>query len=179
LFRDDFEADPLGSTPIGWTPRNATSVSGVHFTVVQDGSHAVAHSGWAGILTADASSSWSNYAVSLDVKTSGWGTSAHEGIAFRFKDAQDYLCLVLVGTKKLVLEEHTSAGVTTLAAVHFASQGGTWYRLQVRAAGSSITGSVDGQQILAATAPDSFATGAIGIRSTSPTEYDNVEVIGL
>jgi hypothetical protein len=179
LLSDGFEADGLGSAPLRWTPHNPTSVSNVHFIVVQDGSHVVAHSGWAAVLTADASSGWSNYAVAMNVKTSGWGTSAQEGIAFRYKDAQTYLCLVLVGTQRLVLQEHTSAGVTTLASVPFASQGGTWYRLRVVANGSSIIGSVNGQRLLSANAPAGFATGAIGIRSTSPAEFDTVRVSGL
>ena len=179
IFSDTFEADPVGAAPSGWTPHNPTSLSGVQFLVAQDGTHVVAHSGWAGTLTADATAGWTNYVAALDVKTSGWGSSAHEGIVVRYRDPSDYLSLALVGTHKLALEEHSSAGVTTLAAVPFKSQGGTWYRLQVSVNGTAIAGSVNGQPLLAAVVPSGFETGGAGIRSTSPAEFDNVEVHSL
>jgi hypothetical protein len=175
-FSDNFEADTTGTAPLGWTPHNPTNVSMVHFTVVTDGSKVVSHRGWAGTLTASAISGLNNYTVALDVKTSGFGTSAHEGIAFAERDASHYLSFNLVGTGRLAIERHTPTGVTTLAVVPFASAGGTWYRLQVRVLNGTISGSVNGKALISAPLPLRFATGGAGIYSTSPAEYDNLVI---
>src|SRR5437764_14976142 len=97
--------------------------------------------------------------VVLDVKASGWGTSAHEGIAFGVKDAQDYLSFDLVGTGRLAIERHTASGVKMLAIVPFTSHGGTGYRLQVQVLNGTITGSVNGQATVKSALPSRSACG--------------------
>jgi len=178
-FADNFESDAIGAPPAGWTPHNESNASMVHFRVAADGSHILAHSGWSGTLTANAISGLSNYTIALDVKTPGWDSSAHEGIAFGVKDAQDYLSFDLVGTGRLAIERHTASGVKMLAIVPFTSHGGTWYRLQVQVLNGTITGSVNGQAMVKTALPSRFAGGRLGIYSTSPTEFDNVVVQAL
>jgi hypothetical protein len=85
LFRDDFERDPLGALPAGWTADD-----GRWDGVVQDGSRAVRHStGQSYGHLAAGSAGWTSYAVSARLRLTSLSTG-FAGVAARYRDRDDY-----------------------------------------------------------------------------------------
>ncbi|MFI5273340.1 MAG: PQQ-binding-like beta-propeller repeat protein [Ktedonobacterales bacterium] len=177
LFADAFAQDAIGTTPAGWSV-SAQTPSGVHFLVAagNGSSHVVAHSGWGGKLVIDSSGGWTNASTIVQVQTAGWGSSAQEGIAVRLQSYSHYLRLVLVGTTTLELDAIDGGTLIMLASVPFASAGGVWYTLRLDAIDNTLTGYINGTEMLTTTMPSGYASGQIGIDSNTPAQYTNVTI---
>lgn len=95
MFRDDFERDPVGAVPAGWTV-----VDGVWDGVVADGSHVVRHGvgprSYGHLVTG--SPAWTDYAVSARLRPGSLSTG-FAGVAARYQGRGDYYaCGVYYGT---------------------------------------------------------------------------------
>jgi endoglucanase len=170
-FSDNFESDPLGSTPAGWTASGVNAT----FTVQKEGSRVISHGGWSGYIMAG-SSSWSKYSLSVSVKPSCWA-SERDGVMFAVSEGRRYT-LDIVGGNKLVLGKWVGSTWTKLATAPYVFDPSRWYTLSVYLPGGAITAYVNGAPVLWV-ADSSFSTGAIGIESNDPFAFDNVVVTPL
>jgi endoglucanase len=171
VFSDNFESDPRGSTPAGWTASGVKAT----FTVQQEGSHFISHGGWSGYIRAG-SSSWSNYSLSVSVKPSCWA-SERDGVMFAVREGGRYT-LDIVGGNQLVLGKWVGNIWTKLATAPYVFNPSRWYTLSVYLPGGAITAYVNGAPVMWV-ADSSFSTGAIGIESNDPFAFDNVVVTQL
>jgi hypothetical protein len=168
LLSDNFESDPLGSVPAGWTSNGVNSV----FTTQQQGTHVLNHAGWTGTIQAG-SSTWSNYLYTVAVKPSCWA-SEHDGMLFAIHEGGNYT-LDIVGGNKLVLEKTVNGTVTALGTVSYAFNPSLWYNVSVSMPGGSITAYVNGAPVLSAN-DSTFSSGAVGLEANDPVAFDNVVV---
>lgn len=171
LLSDNFESDPLGSVPAGWTSNGVNSV----FTTQQDGGHVLNHAGWTGTIQAG-SATWSNYLYTVAVKPSCWA-SEHDGMLFALHEGGSYT-LDIVGGNKLVLEKTVNGSVTMLASAVYTFNPSLWYNVSVSLSGGSITAYVNGAPVLQSN-DSTFSTGAIGLEANDPIAFDNVVVTQL
>jgi hypothetical protein len=169
MYSDNFSGDRAGSVPAGWTS------IGVHcsWTVEQEGTRkVVAHDQWSGYLQAG-NAAWSSYALSVDIRPSGWG-SEQDGIAFGIVDGGRY-SLQIVGGTSLVLTKDHAGTTTTIASVPYAFSPYSWYTLTASMSGGSITASVNGVALIHAY--DSTSTGGqIELVANDPVVFTNVIV---
>jgi pectate lyase len=148
LFSDDFN----DGNAAGW------STSGGSWSV-SSGAYSQSGTSASGKALAG-STSWSTATVSARVQAGAFGsaTSRGIGVAARVQSSSNFYTLVLTPTAVQIRKGAT----TTLASVPFAATTGTWYRLSLNATGSSLSGSVDGAQLVSAT-DGSYATGRAGL----------------
>ena len=168
LLSDNFESDPLGSVPAGWTSGGVNSV----WTTQQLGSRALNHAGWTGYIQTG-SSSWSNYLYTVAVKPSCWA-SEHDGLVFALHEGGHYT-LDIVGGNKLLLEKTVNGTVTVLATASYTFDPSFWYNVSVSLPGGSITAYVNGVSVLQAN-DSTFTSGAVGLEANDPVAFDNVVV---
>ncbi|HEV2028877.1 MAG TPA: cellulase family glycosylhydrolase [Candidatus Dormibacteraeota bacterium] len=168
LLSDNFQNDPRGSLPAGWTAFGANSV----WSVQSEGSHVLNHAGWTGSIRAG-SSTWSNYLYTVAVKPSCWA-SEHDGLLFAMHEGGFYT-LDIIGGNKLVLEKTVHGTVTVLATAFYTFNPSLWYNVSVSLPGGSITAYVNGAPVLHAN-DSTFTSGAIGLEANDPVAFDNVVV---
>jgi pectate lyase len=168
LFGDTFDDGDAN----GWTR------SGGSWSVVTDGSPAYRQASTgadAKAQTGDAS--WADYTVRARVKPISFGASSRSiGITARSRTMTNYYALVLTGGGSAQLQRVANGAVTTLASAAVGVTPGTWYTLALRAAGSTLTGSVNGIQVVQAT-DATFGSGRIGlVTSYAAASFDDVAV---
>jgi hypothetical protein len=175
LFADRFADDPPGSVPKGWT------VDGVRakWLVKADGpQHVYSHSGASG-STASGDLAWTDYRLVAEVKPSAWRSEV-SGVDIRVNSPRDRYSLRFVGGRALTFGRLENDGSsrgrwTELARVPFRYSSRTWYRVEVKAIGTSFAVSVDGK--LRLTVIDAaIAHGRIGFEAVAPVSYRNVSV---
>jgi hypothetical protein len=170
LFSDNFEADPLGSPPAGWT------VAGGTWTVTQDATHVLSQtSTTAGALDeiVAGSTAWTDYTLQVAVKAPSGSDSF--GIAGRRTDAGDNYQLLLKLGNLWYLGKRVAGNWVTLATGTFTYTAGTWYTFTLTMKGTTISGAINGTALATAT-DTSFSSGAISLRTRLPGEYDSVLV---
>lgn len=166
-----FGADFTGGAS-GWTR------SGGSWSVVTDGSAVYRQSGTGSDARALAGSgSWTDYTVEARVKPTAFnGSARHAGVIARAQSTSAYYYLALTNTGEVRLGRRGSGGHTTLASASATVSAGTWYRLRLEAAGTTLRGFVDGR--LVATAADSaYSAGTVGLATYySSASFDDVLV---
>jgi pectate lyase len=174
LFHDDFERDPIGTQPAGWTIDD-----GRWDGVVVDGSHAVRHAtgNSYGHLVAG-SAGWTDYAVSARLRLTPLSTG-FAGVAARYQDRGDYYACGVYYASAVRLWR-VRAGVMTLLdarRMNVVTNGFHDVRLVVK--GGSLSCEFD--ETVALTATDgSFANGRIAFVAggDEAAELDDVVVTG-
>ncbi len=167
LFSDDFE----DGNSTGW------SKSGGSWSVTADGSQVWRQTSTGADAKAQAGSSWTGQSVSARVKPIAFGNSTRSvGVAARLQSLSNYYSLVLTGGGAVQLRRVSGGGVTTLATLVFPVSTGTWYTLRLDAFGSSLTGFVNGTQVVSAT-DSTFSSGKVGLMSSyASASFDDVAV---
>jgi hypothetical protein len=174
LFHDDFERDPIGVMPAGWTVDD-----GRWDGVVVDGSHAVRHAtGPSYGHLAAGSAAWTDYAVSARLRLTPLSTG-FAGVAARYQDRDDYYACGVYYASAVRLWR-VRAGVMTLLdarRMDVATNGFHDVRLVVK--GGSLSCELDETVALTATDP-SFANGRIAFIASNDeaAELDDVVVTG-
>ncbi|MNC27839.1 Extracellular exo-alpha-L-arabinofuranosidase precursor [compost metagenome] len=168
IFSDDFEDNDFSN----WT------VSGGSWSLVTDGSLALSQntaSGEALAFTGD--TSWSDYTYSARVKL--LAVTGNAGLVFSYVDNSNYYALRLNDSGDKVELYKKSGGTMTLASsTSYAVTPGRWAEMKVTVSGNTITGFVDGVQLLQWTDTSALPAGKIGIRMhTSTARIDDVKVI--
>ncbi|HCT79098.1 MAG TPA: pectate lyase [Micromonosporaceae bacterium] len=165
LFSDDF-SDGNAS---GWsTSGGSWSASSLEYRQSSTGADAKAQAGM---------TSWSNYTVQARVRPIAFGNSTRSaGIVARAQNMTNFYSLVLVASGSLQLRRISGGGVTTLATAATGVTPGTTYTLALAVNGSSLSGSVNGTQLVSAS-DGSFGTGRIGlVASYTSVAFDDVTV---
>jgi hypothetical protein len=171
LFHDDFEHDPLGVMPAGWTVED-----GRWDGVVQDGGHAVRHStGNSYGHLAAGSAAWTDYAVSARIRLTPL-TTGFAGVAARYQDRDDYYACGVYYASAVRLWR-VRAGVMTLLdarRMNVATNGFHDVRLVVN--GGSLSCEFD--ETVALTATDaSFANGRIAFVAAGDEAAELADVV--
>ena len=174
LYRDDFESDPLGAPPAGWTVDD-----GRWDGVVEDGGHAVRH-GFGqsyGHLVAG-SAGWTDYAVSARLRLTPLSTG-FAGVAARYQDRDDYYACGVYYASAVRLWRVRNGTVTLLDArrMDVATDRSHDVRLVVK--GWSISCEFD-QTVVLTAVDSSFTRGRIAFvaGSDEAAELDDVVVTG-
>lgn len=132
-----------------------------------------------GLATAG-SYSWTDYAISTDfrVATPFWGWSETQVFA-RYTDANNYYLLKVQdagGTRRLVMQKKVAGTLTTLGTANVAVNADTWYTVSFAVNGTSLTGALNGVQLLQAT-DASHPAGKAALGSwTQNVAFDNVVI---
>jgi pectate lyase len=174
LFHDDFERDPVGGMPAGWT-----AADGRWDGVVEDGSHVVRHAtgqSYGHLVAGDAD--WTDYAVSARLRLTPLSTG-FAGVAARYQDHNDYYACGVYYASAVRLWRVRAGVVTLLDArrMDVATTGFHDVRLVVK--GGSLSCEFD--ETVALTATDgSFANGRIAFVAgpDEAAELDDVVVTG-
>jgi pectate lyase len=167
LFADDFED---GDTD-GWTR------SGGSWSVVTDGSRAWRQSGTSSDARALAGSVWSDQAVQVRVKPTGFnGANRHAAVAARVQNTNNYYYLGLTSAGSAVLGKRSGGSSVTLATAPAAVTLGTWYTLRLEAFDSTLRGFLDGVQVVSAT-DTTFGSGRAGLATAyASASFDDLLV---
>ncbi|WIM96724.1 pectate lyase [Actinoplanes oblitus] len=168
LFSDDFE-----NGASGWTKSGGT------WSVVTDGSKAYRQaktdSELARVFAGEAS--WSDYSVQAKVKGVSLG-SGLAGVAARASGSSTMYRLALLGAGKAELQAVKGSAVSVLGSAPVSGVT-SWHTLRIDAAGSEITGYVDGT-VIGAGAGTLPGTGRIGlVTSHASALFDDVAVSPL
>lgn len=168
LFEDNFEdgaadgwATVGGSWSIGTEESLAFAQNGLY-------GEAIAYTGEA---------SWTDYTLEADVKVKKLGGNG--GILFRYQDANNFYMFRLNDTGSTAdLYKKTGGSLQMLASVPVTVNPNQVYRLKATVQGASITGSVDGTNLISWTGSGAeLASGKIGLRVHSGmASFDNVRV---
>ncbi|MDI6099375.1 DUF1080 domain-containing protein [Actinoplanes sp. NEAU-A12] len=161
LFGDTFDDGDAN----GWSRNGGT------WAIVADGSPAYRQSGTSGNARVLAgNNSWTDYTVQARVKTPGTA-----GVAARAQSTSQYYTLVLTGSGSAQLQR-VSGGSASALATAAVSGAGSWRTLALTVRGNTLTGHVDGSQVVQAT-DSAFASGRIGlITSSASATFDDVRV---
>jgi pectate lyase len=165
LFTDDFN----DGNSSGWsTSGGSWSVTSGAYRQSSTGADAKAQAG---------TTSWTNYTVQATVTPTAFGNSTRStGIAARAQSMTNFYSLVLVASGSLQLRRISGGGTTTLASAASAVTPGATYTLALTVNGTSLSGSVNGTQLVTAT-DSTFAAGRIGlVASYTSVTFDNVTV---
>ena len=162
LFADDF-SDGNAS---GW------STSGGSWSVSSGAYH---QSGTSADAKAQAgSTSWTTQSVTARVRPNAFGSSSSPavGIAARAQSTSNFYGLVLTQSS---VQLRRGSG-TVLASAPFTPTTGAWYTLTLNASGFTLTGLVNGSQVLSA-ADGTYASGRAGLVSTYASgSFDDIVV---
>lgn len=171
LFSDDFDDDTI----TGWSSIGSDSMreTGGVFTT-QSGSNTSAH------YTIDAGTSWTDYTVSVDVKSVDDDVM---GISFRVQDSDNYYVFRQKfgdsGSWDLEIEKYTGGSASNVGSVidNFGSSAGqiddanAWYTLKVVVSGSNMKCYVD--DVLKFDENDSsYSTGTAGLWTWAETDCE-------
>ncbi|WP_117208222.1 pectate lyase [Allorhizocola rhizosphaerae] len=161
LFSDNFDDGNAN----GWTR------SGGSWSVM---SGAYAQTGTSSDAKAQAgSTTWTTQSVTARVRPTSFGTNSSRavGVVARAQSSSNYYSLVLTpGGAQL------RRGATVLASASLAVSTGTWYTLTLNAGSSTLTGLVNGVQVVNAT-DSSYASGRVGFVSTyAAATFDDLVV---
>jgi pectate lyase len=172
LFRDDFERDPVGSRPAGWTVDD-----GRWDGVVEDGSHVVRHGVGAsyGHLVAG-SPSWTDYAVSARLRLTPMSTG-FAGVAARYEDRGDYYACGVYYASAVRLWRVRAGTVTLLDARRMDVATDRFHDLRLVVKGGRVSCVFDETVVLTAV-DTSFSRGRIAFvaGSDEAAELDDVVV---
>ena len=170
-YSDNFEFDPTGSVPVGWTVDGVNAGLSV---VASDSSHGqvYAHSEWTSTTWAG-NQAWTDYTLSLQVEPSAWA-SEEDCVDVRYVDANDHYAACFEGGGWIEFIRVEGGVGVSLAQVTLSYTSG-WHQLSIAAVGSTFTVTLDGELIV--TAMDAtFSHGAIGFDVNAPIAFDDVTV---
>ena len=174
LFRDDFERDPVGAQPAGWTADD-----GRWDGVVQDGSHAVRHATGQsyGHLVAG-SAGWTDYAVSARIRLTPLSTG-FAGVAARYRDRGDYYACGVYYASAVRLWRVRAGTATLLDARRMDVATDRFHDVRMVVKGDQVSCEFDQTAVLTA-ADGSFSSGRIAFvaGSDEAAELDDVLVTG-
>jgi pectate lyase len=171
LFRDDFERDPVGSQPAGWTVDD-----GRWDGVVQDGGHAVRHgTGQSyGHLVAG-SAAWTDYAVSARLRPTPLSTG-FSGVAARYRDRGDYYACGVYYASAVRLWRVRAGTMTLLDARRMDVATDRFHDVRLVVKGGTISCEFD--QTVVLTAVDrSFASGRIAFVAGNDEAAELADVV--
>lgn len=119
------------------------------------------------------STSWTTQTVTARVRPIAFSNSTRAvGVAARAQSMSSFYSLVLTGSGSVQLRR----GTTMLASAPLPVSTGTWYTLSLTASGSSLTGSVNGVQLVSA-GDGAYANGRAGlVTSYASAAFDDVVV---
>ncbi|MDI4644431.1 family 16 glycoside hydrolase [Cohnella hashimotonis] len=168
LLSDDFEDNDISD----WT------VSGGSWGTATDGSVTLSQNTSAGEAVAyKGNGIWSDYTYSARVKLlTSFGNA---GLLFRYADNANYYLFRLNDSgDKAELYKKSGGTMTLVSSAGCTVNPGQWAAMKVKVVGSSITGYVDGVQLVQWTDSSALAAGKIGIRMVSSTaRIDDVNVV--
>lgn len=168
LFQDDFEDGNA----------NDWAVTGGTWTVASEESLVFAQNALYGESIASAgNTTWTDYTLEADVKIKKLGGNG--GILFRYQDANNFYMFRLNDTGSTAdLYKKTGGQLQLLASTPVTVDPNQVYRLKAKVQGASITGSVNGTEVLSWTGSGTeLASGKIGLRVHSGmASFDNVRV---
>jgi pectate lyase len=168
LFGDNFD----DGNADGWSRNGGT------WSVVTDGSPAYRQSSTSANARALAgSTAWTDYTVQARVRPITYATAARTaGIAARAQSTSQYYALVLTGSGTAQLQRVSGGTATALGTAAVGGAAGTWRTLALRAQGTTLTGYLDGAQILQVT-DGAYGAGRIGlVTGYASASYDDVVV---
>jgi pectate lyase len=144
--------------------------------VVTDGSAAYRQTSTSASAKALAgTTSWTDYTVSARVKPIAFADASRSvGVAARAQSTSDYYALALTGGGAAQLQRVVGGTITVLGTASVGAVTGTWHTLTLSAQGSSLVGSVDGNQVVQAT-DATIGSGRVGLVGTyASATYDDV-----
>jgi pectate lyase len=161
LFTDTFD----DGNADGW------SRNGGAWSIVTDGTPAYRQTGTSGNARALAgTASWTDYTVQARVKSTGTA-----GVAARAQSTSQYYTLVVTGAGTAQLQR-VSGGTATTLATGTVTSSTSWRTLALTVTGGTLTGRVDGTQVVQAS-DGTFGSGRIGlVTSSASATFDDVTV---
>ena len=176
LLQDDFEHGSINN----WTVSNGT------WQIVDDGSGTGNHAYYQSNTTSGATyksiagqSSWTDYSVRADVRDNSTGSSSYFGLMARYVDSSDFYMMTYDNsTRNLTIYLVQGGKWTSLGHVVLSAQldMSTYHNFQFSLSGSTLSGFVDGQNVLTVT-DGTFSNGSIGLlTNVDQTYFDNVMV---
>ncbi|MET0792289.1 MAG: hypothetical protein ABW061_12275 [Polyangiaceae bacterium] len=174
LFLDTFEDGEFTACP-GWLDADPTL--GGMWSVKTDGaskvlSQGAAISDW--VIGVSGSYKWTDQIVSAKVKFTA--SPGEIGIFARVQDVRNYYFLYLDGSN-IVLRGRVDNSQLTSVKVKKETVEGTWYTLKLSVIGSTLTGYLDGEQLVTTT-DAGVKGGGVGVGTGDSTtgEFDDVTV---
>ncbi|MFC7528548.1 polysaccharide lyase family 1 protein [Actinoplanes sp. GCM10030250] len=168
LFSDNFD----DGNADGWS-RNGGS-----WAVAADGSPAYRQSSTSSNARALAgNTAWTNYTIQARVRPIAFGaTDRTAGIAARAQSTSQYYALVLTGGGTAQLQRVSGGTAASLGTAAVGGSTGTSRTLALSVQGSTLTGYVDGLQVLQST-DSSYGSGRIGlVTGYASASFDDVVV---
>ncbi|MEU4423435.1 pectate lyase [Actinoplanes sp. NPDC024001] len=168
LFGDDFN----DGNATGWSRNGGT------WSIVTDGSPAYRQSSTGANARALAGSTgWTDYTVQARVRPIAYAAADRTvGIAARATSTSQYYALVLTGGGTAQLQRVSGGTATVLGTAATGGATGSWRVLALSVRGATLTGFVDGAQVLQAT-DATFGSGRIGlVTGYASASYDDVVV---
>jgi pectate lyase len=161
LFTDTFD----DGNADGW------SRNGGAWSIVTDGTPAYRQTGTSGNARALAgTASWTDYTVQARVKSTGTA-----GVAARAQSTSQYYTLVVTGAGTAQIQR-VSGGTATTLATGTVTSSTSWRTLALTVTGGTLTGRVDGTQVVQAS-DGTFGSGRIGlVTSSASATFDDVTV---
>lgn len=158
-------------TSSGWSPISGT------WNVVTDGTKVYKQTNTTGeALSVAGDATWSNYTVEAKVKLYDAIANNGTGIIGRYFDNSNYYLLRLVTTGKVQLYKKSAGAFTLLQEANLTVSTNTTYTLKLAMSGSSISGFVNGSQMVSTT-DTGISSGKIGLRSYNQTaSIDDVAI---
>jgi pectate lyase len=167
---DDFE----DGNDTGWTRSSGT------WSVVTDGSKAYKQSASSGLSTyAAGNTTWTNYAVTADIKPLTIGSGGTISLSARVRDTSNRYLAVFSSSSVTIKKATTAGGQVSLASANVSLlPTGSWlhdYTFLVN--GSTLQVFADGVFVVAAS-DSTFGSGGVALSTSGSTtaEFDNVTV---
>ncbi|MCR8630971.1 polysaccharide lyase family 7 protein [Paenibacillus radicis (ex Xue et al. 2023)] len=169
LFSDDFES--YSSFPQGgWV--NATSNGSWAISQISTNLAKQTTTSSTDYMMTNGQSSWTNYTYQARIQTAS--TSSTTGIVGRYTDNNNYYILAL-NNGNVVLKKKVGGTTTTLQSAAYTFNTSTFYTLKLSLNGTTISGSVNGSQLVSVT-DSSLTSGKIAIYSSGAGWWDDVLV---
>ncbi|MBB5870300.1 pectate lyase [Allocatelliglobosispora scoriae] len=168
LFTDDFN----DGNADGW------SKSGGSWAVAVDGGQVYQQTSTGADAKAQAGqATWTDYTVQARIKPLAYnGANRSVAVLGRLQSTTSYYYLALRSTGVLELGKRVGGGFTSLASAPTGTGTGVWRTVTLRLAGGTLSGSVDGQQLVSAN-DSSFSAGKIGLSTYyAGASFDDVTV---
>ncbi|WP_117208224.1 family 16 glycoside hydrolase [Allorhizocola rhizosphaerae] len=149
----------------GWTTSGGSwSVAAGAYEQTGTGSDAKALAG---------STSWTNYSVQARVRPNAFGSNSARavGVSARAQSLSNFYSFVLTPSGAQLRR-----GTTVLASASLSVSAGTWYTLSLNVSGPSLSGSVNGTQVVS-TSDSTYANGRAGFHSSyGSASFDDIVV---